>query len=342
MKTRCAAPAKLILSGEHAVLYGCPALSMAIQLPTHCEVSFQPDNKLHLDITLTNFQQQHTLSGDKWLQHATEIEQRFSQYQNQQLDIQSVLRQPIDLILTTLYHYHQLHVLPPGKWDITLYSDAPTGRGLGSSAAIIISLLKALNQQLTATLDRAALLALAQTIECRQHGKSSGIDPATIIYGGLLQYQTERPIEPIASHPLQGWLIDTGLPQSTTGECVDYVRKHHANDKPLWQSFRTVTEAIATAWRQQDSQALRNDIQRNQRLLTQIGIVPKQVQNWVQLLENNYQAAVKICGAGSIKGDTAGMLLVLCERSPVDFCEQHNLALYPLTLSPEGALCDQS
>jgi len=340
MKTLCTVPAKLILSGEHAVLYQCPALSMAINLHTHCWTTFQKNTASTLTIELCDFNQTHTLSLTEFHQQAVQIEQRYQAFLQGEATIQTVLTHPIELILCTLYHFEQAFSINTGSWRFKIRSETPIGRGLGSSAAVILSLLSSLIKQHQLSVSSAGLLTFAQQIEAYQHGQSSGIDPATMIYAGLLQYQIDQPIQPIISPPLNAWLIDTGKPESATGECVVAVKSQHQNNTELWQEFRNTTQAITTAIQQNDPQKLQQGIRQNHQLLIQIGVVPKHIQTFITALQTQYHAAAKICGAGSISGNRAGVILCLSDTPPLELCERYGYNCHPIALQSQGLRCE--
>lgn len=340
MKTLCSVPAKLILSGEHAVLYQCPALSMAIDLPTHCECEYTPNTQSSVTIELVNFQQKHCFPYEIWQKMCIGMECRYRLFQHQSGAIQSVLTKPVDLILNTLFHFEELCPLKLGDWRFKIHSEVYIGRGLGSSAAVILSLLTSLIKHHNFNLSDDALLALAQRIECRQHGKSSGIDPATLIFGGLLQYQSNLPIQRVNSQKLNAWLIDTGKPLSTTGQCVEHVKQEWADNKTCWKGFKKVTRKLVEAWAEEDSLKFKKWIRKNQQLLFKLGVVPAKVQSFIDELENQYHAAAKICGAGSVSGDNAGMVLCISENPPYALCETYGYECLPLHLQTKGIECD--
>ncbi len=344
MKTLCSVPAKLILSGEHAVLHQCPALSMAIDLPTHCWAEHQPKQPPLLQIELCNFAQTHTLSFKDYHLQTQQIEARYQSFLQNQSPIQSVLTQPIELILCTLFHFEN-HFKPTqslntGHWSFKIQSETPIGRGLGSSAAVILSLLGALIKHHALCVPKQELLTLAKKIEAHQHGHSSGIDPATLIYAGLLQYQMDQPIQPIFCPPLKAWLIDTGKPESSTGECVVAVQSRHQNNDPLWQAFCHTTEAIACAIQTENRQALYEGITENHQLLIQIGIVPTHIQTFITALSSRYQAAAKTCGAGTISGEHAGVILCLSQSNPTELCQSYGYSCRAITLQHQGLTCE--
>jgi mevalonate kinase len=340
MKTLCSVPAKLILSGEHSVLYQCPALSMAIDLPTHCECQYKPSADSSVTVELVNFQQKHCFPYDLWQNIAIKIESRYRLFEQRSGAIQAVLTKPIDLILNTLFHFEELCPLKPGDWQFKIYSEARIGRGMGSSAAVILSVLASLIKHHNFRISDEGLLELARHIECRQHGKSSGIDPATLICGGLLQYQSNRPIQRIDSQTLNAWLIDTGKPLNATGQCVEHVKSHWADDKRCWKQFKNVTQNLVQAWSKEDALGFKNGIRENQQLLYQLGVVPVKVQVFIDRLEKQYDASAKICGAGSVSGDSAGMVLCISEKPPLALCETYGYECLPLNLQTQGIECN--
>jgi len=335
----CFAPCKLILSGEHAVLYHCPALSMAIDLKTHCYLSYTPSKTGQIRIQLTDFETENTYSFSEWQAQAQKISKRFQHFKQGQLAIEAVLTSPFELVLITLWLFHQQYPITTADWQINLQSNVPIGRGLGSSAAVIVSLLAGLLKFHQAETPPQTLLELAKQIESYQHGKSSGLDPATLIYAGLLKYQINQPIEHLTPQPLTAWLIDTGAPQSHTGECVHAVKQRHQADAELWQSFKNISFEIQQAWLTQQTKQLKQAIQANQKLLVQIGVVPKKIERFIQRLDHTLNAASKVCGAGSVLGDKAGMVLCLSDVAPTKLCQEYGYPCWPLKVQTQGVQC---
>ncbi len=336
---RCSAPAKLILSGEHAVLYNGPALSMAIQLYSHCECGFTQGNSLQISIELDDFQQSLTLNKQQYQTQSQAIEQRYRAFQNGELAINKVLNSPVELILCSFYLFAETHSLKNGIWSVNIHSEIPTGRGLGSSASVIISLLKTLYRQHGIEPTFSEQLSLAREIESRQHGRSSGLDPASILHGGIIKYRLQQPVEPIQTHPMQAWLIDSGAPLSSTGEAVSHVRQY-AENQILWDNFANITDIITDALQQQNKEQLHQAIRENQLLLEQIGVVPKTVAGFIDKLNRTTHAAAKICGSGSVRGEAAGIILCFSEQAPSQLCANYGYAYQAITLDLQGAGCE--
>lgn len=343
MEIHCQTPAKIILSGEHAVLYGAPALSMAIDFPTHCHLSFhpsEPGDQPFVEIELTDYRQKHALPFKTWQNRVLNIESRFSLYEKNAISIHRVLQHPIDFILVALQQFHNAYRLKSGHWRIKIEGHALMGRGLGSSASVVVGILQGLFSHHQLAFSDADLLWLAQQVESRQHGASSGIDPTTVLKGGLLRYQQGKPLRRIEIPQFNAWLIDTGKPASTTGQAVSLVQQNHHHKSDIWEAFTQTTQAIEHAWACQESEQLIAGIRDNQRLLEVLGVVPDRVKQFMAELEEDPAVAAKVCGAGSVQGDRAGMLLCLAPKKPEALCHRYGYDLHPLQLSNTGSQCE--
>jgi len=344
MKTLCQTPAKLILTGEHAVLFGAPALSMAIDLSTQCLMTFtphtSPQDPTCLEIELVDFNQKLMYPSSVWQKRGIQIEARFALYEKNTLSIQSVLQHPVDLILLTLQQFHNVYRLKPGHWKIKIHSHQLTGKGLGSSASVIISVLQSLFLQHGLAFSEVELLSMAQKVESHQHGSSSGLDPTTVLKGGLLRYQQGSPLQQLHSQNFHGWIIDTGAPDSTTGQAVNHVHRTFSHQHPIWKEFKHVAHLIEQAWQTSNATNLKQAIKQNQHLLEALGVVPKTVQKFIHTLNQSPESAAKICGAGSMTGEKAGIVLCISQTAPEALCQEYGYDYYPLKFSEKGSQCE--
>lgn len=346
IKTKSKTPGKLILSGEHAVVYGAPALCMAVDLPTYCEFTqseLTQDDPI-IKIELTNFDETHQFNFQQWRDHAIQLESKYQVYTQGNLAIESVLTNPVDLIICTLFHFNQLHKIQLRNWHIKVYSHGHIGKGIGSSASVIVGLLHNLYTQRQVPINQSELLDLARIIECRQHGDSSGLDVATVFYGGLILFQKGKVLKQLNTIRFQGYLIDTGTPASSTGQAVNFVKQWAKKEMqgkepklhPIWQEFTQTTLQIEAAWEAQNYPALRQAIRKNQNLLEQLGIVPQAVQALIRAIHQNADCVAKICGAGSSSGNKGGMVLMMGCGS---FRPQITYPNHPFSISQAGSEC---
>jgi mevalonate kinase len=123
---------------------------------------------------------------------------------------------------------------------------------------------------------------------------------------------------PTRLEPPAGWecqLVFTGKPESSTGECVDHVRKEWSRHG-IWTDFADVTEALQKSVLALNQTGLKASIRQNHRLLHTLGVVPAPVARFIREVESRNGAA-KVCGAGAVRGDGAGIVWML----PGDPCD---------------------
>lgn len=113
--------------------------------------------------------------------------------------------------------------LPPLR--IQLSSSIPSGAGLGSSAAVTVALVRALYKFFGFPLDPTILQDIATQAECMVHGRSSGIDPATVAATGPIRFcKGAAPREIPVPSPLEFLVIDSGE-RAETGQMVRMIRE---------------------------------------------------------------------------------------------------------------------
>lgn len=307
---RARAPGKLIITGEHAVVYGAPALVCAIERYT--EVSYEPQPSSHLDTLLTGISRaRYPLTSLKMLKQ--KLDKRFEAFLRGELAVQNILHRPDDLLAYTLASLGKNlanHLPLPYAGKLHTQSALPLGAGMGSSAAAIAATLVLSEQLLNQPLEPSKRFEHVRFCERLQHGKGSAIDAAAVVYGGMQLLENGKP-RPAGITLNQNWyfLLD-GIPQASTGECVAQVRANFGQDKALWQAFHsTIQNLITTLTRGTPPQSALRD---NQALLERIGVVPKQTHDFIQQLRT-IGAEAKISGAGSVRGNEGGMLLIYHE-----------------------------
>ena len=183
---RASAPGKLILLGEHAVVYGQPALAAAIPRRVHLAVrDLRGEGRAPLRIVMEG------------------------------PDAPAELVHAVDELARMLG-------LEP-RLEIRVQSEIPLGSGLGSSAALGVALARALSQLAGRACPPDEAARLAMVIERRFHGTPSGVDPAIAAREGMILFRRARPAPDAAAEelriisPLQPLHIVVGLTGLTRG-----------------------------------------------------------------------------------------------------------------------------
>jgi mevalonate kinase len=328
------APGKLILSGEHAVVHGRPALAMAINRYVIATASKHFLPFVSFDFADLSYRDRLSMSALKALKDR--IKEKYQQFVHGDFKIREVLHKPVELAqfaLTLFFEMFNIKLTQGVK--IHIQSDIPIGCGMGSSAATIVSIMHAMAHYLKIDLPTETFFKLGIEAENMQHGFSSGLDVRVSLHGGCL-YVQEGEIQSRAVPNVPMYLINTGTPESSTGECVAHATKLFKTTT-IGDDFSFVTQDMDKALQQNNMKEMMRTVRGNHQLLTQLGVVPEQVKQFISAIEAMGGAA-KICGAGSVIGDRAGMVMVMTEdvSALMTLCSHYHYDIIPIAGESRG------
>ena len=251
--TTASACGKVILVGEHAVVYGQPAIAVPVAgLRARAKVTAGPAGS---GIVLVARD-----LGTTW--RIESAKQRISESEALPFVVAHTLR----------------HLSVPGTPDlhIELTSDLPVASGLGSSAAVAVALIRALAGHLGRSLEPAAVSALAFEAERLQHGTPSGIDNTVVAYEQPVWFVRGQGMETFAvGRPLRLLIGDTGL-ASSTRDVVGDVRAAWQNEparyEKLFAAIGRVSHQARRAIEQGDLTTLGRLLNENHGLLQNLGV----------------------------------------------------------------------
>ena len=327
------APGKLILSGEHAVVYGRPALAMAIDRCARSIIA--PGRNDLVSFNLLDLKEYDSFTLRALNELRARLARNYQLFLNGELGIRDVLHKPIELFeFAFITLLDGLHLKFGEGLDIQTHSNIPIGCGMGSSAATVLSMLRAIGHYFRVEFRPDWFLKYSLDAEKLQHGFPSGVDSYISLHGGCALFRDGR-ADSVPLPRLRLYLVNTGTPAATTGECVVAVKQQFGRD-PIWNDFEAVTLEIEKALRENNRDAFRRMVGENQRLLERIGVVPEKVRRFVHDIEAQ-DGAAKVCGAGSVLGDNGGMVLVIAEKPPLELCKQYGYELLTVRGDPLGA-----
>lgn len=187
---------KLILLGEHAVVYGYPALAAALDRGVSIEPLPTTKGGLRIDIPGWN------------------------------IAVRADADHPVARSLAAV-----ADALALGRPQVSLVGDAqiPYGAGLGSSAALAVAVARALLANARQPADPSTLANAAGASETLIHGKPSGVDVALAIAGGIGVFRKASGLRPITSPPMRILVGPSGEPR-TTGAMVERVAEATKSD----------------------------------------------------------------------------------------------------------------
>lgn len=327
---RAIAPGKLIISGEHAVLYGQPALAIAINRYT-TTIFKQRNADIYFDLIDLDYRELQNTSSLKQL--SLKIADKYEKFTNGLGSILEVLEKPSHLIQYTIAKIlDDMNVDLQQGLEISVSSTVPIGCGMGSSAATIMSTMMAGDSFFNKNTSKQQFMALGRNIEHLQHGRSSGVDLHLVTYGGCVFFDKMpyvRNIPKIKMH-----IVNTGQPATTTGECVAHAAQYF-KDENLALEFGKVTRAIDAAFTNNDLSSLHSAISHNNYLLQKIGVVPNKVADFIKDIEKNGGCA-KVCGAGAVFGNSAGIVLVIGDYDFSDIANKYDYKVETLEVDVDG------
>lgn len=328
------APGKLILSGEHAAVYGKPALAMAVNRYAVSSVTSHFLPFIFFDLCDLSYKEHLSFPALRNIKN--KIKNKHDSFLQGDFKIKDVLQKPMELTqFALMLFFEMLNVKLNEGVQIQVQSTIPMGCGMGSSAATILSILNGVANYLKITLQPELLFQLGLEAENMQHGTSSGLDIRISQQGGCIYVnEGEMASRPIPSIPM--FLINTGKPITTTGECVSFAATYF-KESSIGNDFAAVTNALDGALQNNHLKHIQQALSGNHELLVKIGVVPEKVQSFVCKLEESH-AAAKICGAGAVAGDNAGVVLAVTEDESYlkKLCDNFQYQILPIQADSKG------
>jgi mevalonate kinase len=212
------APGKIILFGEHAVVYGQPAIAVPVhQVQARAIVKAQPGGDgiriIAPDISLSS-----SLAN---------------------LPFEDAVARAIHLTLDAL------KIPQPPACSLMITSTIPFAAGMGSGAAVSVAIIRALSGFLGHPLPDELVNQIAFEVEKLHHGTPSGIDNTVVTYAKPVYFVKGQQLKTIEIHtPFQLVIGDTGI-ATPTSETVGDVRKFFQAEPALFQNYFNMCGEIA-------------------------------------------------------------------------------------------------
>jgi mevalonate kinase len=283
--TTSSAPGKIILFGEHAVVYGHPALAVPVtQVQATATVSNNSRGGIMIEAPNIN------LSADL-----------------SSLAPDHPLAAVINSVFSTLSISH------PPACTVYLQSTIPVASGLGSSAAVSVAIIRALSAFLGQPLLDEQVNALAFEAEKLHHGTPSGIDNTVVTYAKPVYFIKRKSIKTFhVGVPFTIMIGGTGI-SAPTKESVGAVRKLWEADTARWEKVFTKVGEIVWNARQAiergDTLELGRLMDANHALLQEMTVSSVKLDQLVEAACKSGALGAKLSGGGR-----GGNMIALVEK----------------------------
>jgi mevalonate kinase len=288
--TTSSAPGKIILFGEHAVVYGYPALAVPVtQVLAKATVSENSRGGIMIEAPNVNL--------------STDISNLAPDH-------------PLAAVINSVFSALGISRRP--ACTVYLQSTIPVASGLGSGAAVSVAIIRALSAFLGRPLPDEQVNALAFEAEKLYHGTPSGIDNTVVTYAKPV-YFTKTPsargggVKTFhVGAPFTIMIADTGI-IAPTKESVGAVRNLWKADKPHWEKvFAKVGEIVWNARQaieRGDTVELGRLMNANHALLQEMTVSSVELDQLVEAARKSGAFGAKLSGGGR-----GGNMIALVEK----------------------------
>jgi len=247
LKSKASAPGKVILFGEHFVVYGVKAILCAINKRITVTAEKIEGGKISIKSNIGNLE----LETGKLISEINSPLKPFYYLANKMLKNEST------------------------GIKIIVESDIPLGVGLGSSSACCVAGAAAISR-LFKKISKEEILSLAIEAEKTIFENTSGADCTVCTYGGIMDYDKENGFHKIESEPNFHLVIANSNIEHSTESIVEDVRKFKENDEVGFSSLckreSKLVEDVLELLKENDIKKLGTKVKENKEYLETIGI----------------------------------------------------------------------
>ena len=292
------APGKIILFGEHFVVYENRAILGAIN--KYATVTSEKTNTDN--ILISSSLGQSSIQKDE---DVSNVEKKFRPF-----------------------FFIAREVIEKNDFDkgitIKIESDIPIGAGLGSSSACCVAAAASI-LNLFNSADEKEVLELAINAEKTIFPNTSGADCTVSVSGGIIEYQKEKGFSKIETENEFNFIIIDSEQVHSTDKVVERVRKFKENNSEVFTELCSEEERLITkaldSMKKNDLETIGKCMAQNQMFLEQIGVSNDELLSITKEIEKITFGA-KITGAGD-----GGCIIALIQKDD-DLSEYVNTTKY--------------
>ncbi len=268
------ASGKIILFGEHAVVYGRPALAVPLS-----------------DLRTRVRMEDRTASGI--VLHALDLNRTFV------LETAPVDEPLAAIARTTLAELN----IPAGVGlELWIESDLPIASGLGSGAAVSTAIVRGLAAHFGVRLPAAKISALVYETEKMYHGTPSGIDNAVIALERAIRFTRGTGAQPVhLARPFTLAIANTGIASPTkitVGDVRHAWEREPARYEAIFDQVAQVVDRAGEVLARGSNEELGPLMNRNQELLRELAVSSPEIENLLRTADAAGASGGKLSGGG--------------------------------------------
>ena len=278
-KTTVTSHGKVILIGEHSVVYGKNAFAMPIKA-LNIKTSIEQTSYANTQMITNNYQ------GD-FLEAPTAY--------NGLKYIYQTLTSSLD---------------PTPSLQITYEGEIPIERGLGSSAVVALGTTKALNDFFHLDLTEKQIMKIANHAEMINHGKASGLDTATVNSNYLVSFNKSDGPTALKAHLGASLLIMDSGQLGNTKQAVKLVQQQYkttSDGKERIDQLGTLADEFKSTWLTKDTAKIGEIFKQAQIILSSFKLSTAKIDRIIKIANQNGSLGSKISGGG-----LGGIVIALC------------------------------
>ena len=294
------APGKIHLIGEHAVVYGKPAILVAVGL--RCHVSAEPADSV--SISLRNFGIKKEFDTGEVMEFGRKIRDLWNSGVSKKnfSGLFSAMKKGKMDTVKAIVGASLMELNAEKGLSLVIESGVPAGAGMGSSASLAVCLPRAIAELHGIKLTKEKNNEIAFKLEQLLHGSPSGGDNTACCYGGAIWFVKGSPPKVESIKGVSGIkgivLVNTGEPEKTTGELVSAVRElEESYRNPRVEELGRLAAEIKGNLTSQKTDKIGAIMDKAQTILAELGVSTPEIDSFADdVIKAGGHA--KLCGAG--------------------------------------------
>jgi mevalonate kinase len=306
LKSVASAPGKVILFGEHFVVYGLKAILGSIDRRVTVTSTKTDDKNIMIK---SSFGQVNTPVGNY-----DQVKGSF---------------RPFTYIAKKMIERFQYD----GGLEIIIESNIPSGVGLGSSSACCVAAAGSISG-LFSEFTKDEILNLAMEAERTIFQEASGADSTVSTYGGIIEYDKESGFNKIESSPSLHLVIANSKQTHSTSKVVSKVKRFKEENEQVFSELceneSKLIETVRQALKDNDLSVIGKCMSENQKYLEQIGVSNDKLQSMIKIAKETCYGA-KLTGAGG-----GGCIIALTDESNLKKLQENNYECFSAKIDFTG------